>query len=91
MCKGKRPIGATKGKQTNTMASCQPPPPSDDELTGTKFSRPFLANLDHFWPLTKNIFLNPTTPGGATPRFWTPTTPPTNCRPEAPWGGGGGA
>ena len=29
-------------------------------------------------------------PGGATPRFWTPTTPPTNCRPEAPWGGGGG-
>ena len=28
--------------------------------------------------------------GGATPRFWTPTTPPTNCRPEAPWGGGGG-
>ena len=30
------------------------------------------------------------TPGGATPRFWTPTTPPTNCWPEAPWGGGGG-
>ena len=29
-------------------------------------------------------------PGGATPRFWTPTTPPTNCWPEAPWGGGGG-
>ena len=29
-------------------------------------------------------------PGGATPRFWTPTTPPTNCRSEAPWGGGGG-
>ena len=28
--------------------------------------------------------------GGATPRFWTPTTPPTNCWPEAPWGGGGG-
>ena len=28
-------------------------------------------------------------PGGATPRFWTPTTPPTNCWPEAPWGGGG--
>ena len=25
--------------------------------------------------------------GGATPRFWTPTTPPTNCWPEAPWGG----
>ena len=28
--------------------------------------------------------------GGATPRFWTPTTPPTNCWPEAPGGGGGG-
>ena len=28
--------------------------------------------------------------GGATPRFWTPTTPPTKCWPEAPWGGGGG-
>ena len=26
--------------------------------------------------------------GGATPRFWTPTTHPTNCRPEAPLGGG---
>ena len=29
-------------------------------------------------------------PGGATPRFCTPTTPPTNCWPEAPWGEGGG-
>ena len=28
--------------------------------------------------------------GGATPRFWTPTSPPTNCWPEAPWGGGSG-
>ena len=28
--------------------------------------------------------------GGATPRFWTPTTPQTNCWPEAPWGGGRG-
>ena len=27
MCKGKRPIGTAKGKQTNTMTSCQPPPP----------------------------------------------------------------
>ena len=24
MCKGERPIGAARGKQTNTMASCQP-------------------------------------------------------------------
>ena len=28
--------------------------------------------------------------GGATPQFCTPTIPPTNCWPEAPWGGGGG-
>ena len=28
MCKGERPIGAAKGKQTNTMASCQTPPQS---------------------------------------------------------------
>ena len=27
MCKGERPIGAAKGKQTNTNASCQPPTP----------------------------------------------------------------
>ena len=27
MCKGERSIGAAKGKETNTMASCQPPPP----------------------------------------------------------------
>ena len=28
MCSGERPIGAAKGKQTGTMASCQPPPPN---------------------------------------------------------------
>ena len=28
MSSGERPIGAAKGKQTHTMASCQPPPPS---------------------------------------------------------------
>ena len=27
MCSGKRPIGAAKGKQHNTEALCQPPPP----------------------------------------------------------------
>ena len=26
MCTGERPMGAAKGKQTNTMALCQPPP-----------------------------------------------------------------
>ena len=28
MCNGERPIGAAKGKQTKTMASCQPPRPA---------------------------------------------------------------
>ena len=27
MCSAERPIGAAEGKQTKTMASCQPPPP----------------------------------------------------------------
>ena len=27
MCGGERPMGTAKGKQTNTVASCQPPPP----------------------------------------------------------------
>ena len=27
MCSGERPIGAAKGKQPNTEALCQPPPP----------------------------------------------------------------
>ena len=34
MCKGERPIGAAKGKHTNTMASCHPPPPLPVVLTG---------------------------------------------------------
>ena len=28
--------------------------------------------------------------GGGGAQLWTPTTPRTNCWPEAPWGGGGG-
>ena len=28
--------------------------------------------------------------GGGTPWLWTPTNPPTNCWPEAPWGGARG-
>ena len=32
MCSGERPIGAAKGKQTNTMASCQPPRPLGPSL-----------------------------------------------------------
>ena len=33
MSSGERPIGAAKGKQTNTMASCQPPPPPMGGIT----------------------------------------------------------
>ena len=33
MCKGEGPIGSAKGKQTNTMASCQPPPPPPPSAT----------------------------------------------------------
>ena len=36
MCKGEGPMGAAKGKQTNTMALCQPPPPGG--LGGFSFS-----------------------------------------------------
>ena len=36
----------------------------------------------------RNVSMSTT--GGATPRSWTPTTPPTNCWPKAPRGGGGG-
>ena len=39
MCKGERPMGATKGKQTNTMASCQPPLPPNGCWRGTGAKR----------------------------------------------------
>ena len=32
MYNGERLIGAAKGKQTNTMASCHPPPPSQPSI-----------------------------------------------------------
>ena len=37
MCKGERPVGAAKGKQTNTMASCQPLPPLCRVVLGQHF------------------------------------------------------
>ena len=43
-------------------------------------AEPFSSAVEHDAP-------GPGHGGGATPRFWTPTTPPTNCWPEAPWGG----
>ena len=32
MCKGQRPIGAAKGKQTNTRALCQTSPATDSKM-----------------------------------------------------------
>ena len=34
MCSGERPVGAGKGKQTRTMALCQPPPPTTSRVWG---------------------------------------------------------
>ena len=33
MSSGERPIGATKGKQSDTKALCQPPPPPPERRT----------------------------------------------------------
>ena len=48
MSSGERPIGAAKGNQTNTMASCQSPPPP---LRGGRSNGPYADSLplsDHF-------------------------------------------
>ena len=46
MCKGQRPIGAAKGKQTNTMALCQPPPlPSATPATAAAHQVPGPAHM----------------------------------------------
>ena len=34
MSSGERPIGAAKGKQSNTEALCQPPPQDPDFIVG---------------------------------------------------------
>ena len=44
-----------------------------------------------FWRAEQHALHEVYLPEGATLRFWTPTKPPTNCWPEAPWGGRGGA
>ena len=51
---------------------------------------PKWGHLRHYTTPSVNNTLQPRGGGGATPWFWTPTTPPTDCWPEAPWGGGGG-
>ena len=49
MSSGERPIGAARGKQSDTVTLPTPPPsPPDDEMTMTKFGRPNLANFHHF-------------------------------------------
>ena len=44
MCKGERPIGAAKGKQTQTMTLCQHSPTST-------YQAPGLWHFDHTRPL----------------------------------------
>ena len=54
MCSSERPIGATKGKQTKTMASCQhPPPPAwwTPWWTQRKAPLPRHRGLEHLPPL----------------------------------------
>ena len=41
MCNGERPIGAAKGKQSDTTALCQPPPPNPSTPP------PALKHVDH--------------------------------------------
>ena len=51
MSSGERPIGAAKGKQSDTEALCQPPPPpsrSDHHEKQTKFNIGKIWS-DHFW------------------------------------------
>ena len=45
MSSGKRPIGAAKGKQSDTEALCQPPPPRVDPNLGGRRVRRSAAGL----------------------------------------------
>ena len=43
MSSGERPIGTAKGKQPNTKASCQPPPPAPLHVLGEAHRRAALV------------------------------------------------
>ena len=79
-----RPARHSASGQTDTpphatpQRSQHPTPPQPTE-TDTVFG-------EH----TGSVDKRPVGMGQATPRFWMPTTPPTNRWPEAPFGGGGG-
>ena len=51
MCNGERPIGAAKGKQTNTMASCQTPP---GITPGAAERDNVYLPVRHFWNLERS-------------------------------------
>ena len=72
-------------------APADPPTPSHQKNFPLGQRMKFLEGAGTLRPIsdTQTFFLA-CGPGGAPPRFWTPTTSPTNCWPEAPWGGGGG-
>ena len=62
MSSGERPIGTAKGKQPNTEALCQPPPPPHPRVRGSQAGSPPLAVI--FSPAS-----SPPTPTGGHPRI----------------------
>ena len=98
MYNGERPICAAKGKQSNTMASCPPPPPRPPKTChflggrGAKFGWPVAA--------TVCVDLDPGPRGGGgrlrgswdanypppPPRGLRPTVSCQRCRPQASMG-----
>ena len=52
MCKCERPIGAAKGKPTNTIALCHPPPPPPA-------ASPFPKMAPKFWSAVQPVAPGP--------------------------------
>ena len=74
---------AFSGAQKRAQMLCHPCLLGGPQTNGNKIRSGYLTRAFSGIP-------KPGAGGGANPRFRTPTTPPpTNCWPEAPWGGGG--
>ena len=84
MCKGERPIGAAKGKQTNTMASCHTPPPLPGRTRGRKCRQRGVSAVNALRPpdtqsgLAQTLRISRTPRGGsrAGSLYVTPPSPP---------------
>ena len=59
MCSGERPMGAATGKQPNTMASCQTPPPEGPKDSADQAS--FIRGGGVFWTRPTHPTLDPPT------------------------------